>query len=148
MGRTAPTILVVDDNRRLLAAVAGLLEGEGYRVRQAGDGAAALEQALREPPDLVLSDVAMPRLDGLALARALRARRPGLPIVLMSAAAGEVASVPGVPLYPKPVEPADLLGIVARLLAAPAGRAPGAAAARQPPDRREGGARRGDRSGR
>ena len=148
MGATAPTVLVVDDHRPTLAAVAGLLEGAGYRVRRAPDGAAALAEVGRARPDLVLSDVAMPRLDGLALARALRARRPELPIVLMSAAAGEVASVPGVPLYAKPLEPADLLGIVARLLAAPAGRAPGAAAARQPQDRREGGARRGDVSGR
>ena len=120
MGGTVRTILVVDDHRATLAAVAGLLAGAGYRVRRAGDGAAALEQALREPPDLVLSDVAMPRLDGVALALALRVRRPGLPVVLMSAAAAEAAAgaPSGVPLVPKPLDPDALLATVARLLGA------------------------------
>jgi CheY-like chemotaxis protein len=68
-----------------------------YDVTEAPDGQAALESALAAPPDLVLSDVMMPRLDGFGLLRALRAdsRTRRLPIILLSARAGEESAVAG-----------------------------------------------------
>jgi signal transduction histidine kinase/DNA-binding response OmpR family regulator/serine phosphatase RsbU (regulator of sigma subunit) len=89
-------LLVADDNADVRAYLARLL-GQHYAVEAVSDGQAALEAARREPPDLVLADVMMPRLDGFGLLRALRTD-PGtqrVPVVLVSARAGEEASVEG-----------------------------------------------------
>jgi signal transduction histidine kinase/CheY-like chemotaxis protein len=91
-----PVILLADDNADMRAYVTRLL-GPLYDVRAVPDGQAALEAALAAPPDLVLTDVMMPRLDGFGLLRALRAdrRTQSLPIILLSARAGEDAAVAG-----------------------------------------------------
>ncbi len=67
-------ILVADDDAWILRMVTTVLQKRGYEVRTAVDGQEALEMALREPPDLVITDVMMPRLDGWQLVRKLRAR--------------------------------------------------------------------------
>ena len=67
------TILVADDNRANRDALASLLEVSGYRVLTATDGREALAIALEERPDLVITDVLMPLMDGYQLARRLRA---------------------------------------------------------------------------
>ncbi|HEX7190586.1 MAG TPA: response regulator, partial [Thermoanaerobaculia bacterium] len=69
-----------------------------YEVTLVGDGAAALESAQRHPPDLVLADVMMPRMDGFRLLKELRAgeRTRNLPVILVSARAGEEAKVEGI----------------------------------------------------
>ncbi|HTV80073.1 MAG TPA: ATP-binding protein [Steroidobacteraceae bacterium] len=89
-------ILCVDDNPDMRAYVARLLR-RSFEVTEAGDGQEALELALAAPPDLVLSDVMMPRLDGYGLLRALRAdsRTRRLPIILLSARAGDNATITG-----------------------------------------------------
>jgi DNA-binding response OmpR family regulator/anti-sigma regulatory factor (Ser/Thr protein kinase) len=89
-------ILWADDNADMRSFVARLL-GVFYDVTAVPDGQAALEAALASPPDLVLSDVMMPRLDGFGLLRALRAdsRTRRLPIILVSARAGEELTVAG-----------------------------------------------------
>jgi PAS domain S-box-containing protein len=89
-------ILLADDNADMRDYVRRLL-GTRYRVEAVSDGQAALEAIRRRAPDLVVSDVMMPRLDGFALVRALRAdpALANLPIVLLSARAGEDASVEG-----------------------------------------------------
>ncbi|MGB8931975.1 MAG: response regulator, partial [Anaeromyxobacteraceae bacterium] len=77
-------ILVVeddDDNRELLAE---LLRLEGHAVQEAGDAERALELAASEPFDAVIADVGLPRMDGLALARELRRRTPGVAVVAVS----------------------------------------------------------------
>ena len=73
------------------------LLGERYSVEAVSDGQAALEAAQRRRPDLVLSDIMMPRLDGFGLLRALRADNNlrEVPVILLSARAGEEASVEG-----------------------------------------------------
>lgn len=95
---TAPRarILWVDDNPDMRSYVTRLLK-RFYDVTEAPDGQAALESALAAPPDLILSDVMMPRLDGFGLLRALRAdtRTRRLPIILLSARAGEESAVAG-----------------------------------------------------
>jgi signal transduction histidine kinase len=90
-------VLVVDDNADMRDYAARLLGAQGWIVDTAADGAAALAAARRDPPDLVLSDVMMPRLDGFGLLRALRAdpRTSATPIILLSARAGEEARVEG-----------------------------------------------------
>jgi signal transduction histidine kinase len=69
----AARLLVVDDNADLREYMSRILRAAGHDVRLAADGEAALEAARAEPPDLVLSDVMMPRLDGFGLLRELRA---------------------------------------------------------------------------
>ncbi len=84
-------ILVVDDNDDMRGYVAGLLRQEGYLVRTAADGIEALELLREDVPDLVMTDVMMPRLDGFGLVRAMQAD-PVLtvvPVVMLSARAGE-----------------------------------------------------------
>ncbi|QKZ16305.1 SpoIIE family protein phosphatase [Streptomyces chartreusis] len=91
-----PRLLVVDDNADMRAYLTQLLQPD-YDVLPAADGQAALEMALAQPVELVLSDVMMPRMDGFELVRALRAdpRTARLPIVLLTARAGEEESVQG-----------------------------------------------------
>ena len=61
------------------------LEAEGYAVRQASDGGAALVEVERSAPDLILLDVSMPGLDGLAVARRLRGKGDAVPVLLLTA---------------------------------------------------------------
>jgi PAS domain S-box-containing protein len=79
-------ILLVEDEETVRKFVCSLLEGEGFRVSEAKDGmeALALFQDSGFAPDLVLSDVIMPRMGGVELAAALRTLRPGLRVLLMS----------------------------------------------------------------
>src|ERR1700691_3192616 len=87
-------ILVADDNADMRRFLASLLGGS-YEVETVADGAAGLAAARERLPDLVLSDVTMPKLDGLALLRELRAdpRTQTVPVILVSARAGEESRV-------------------------------------------------------
>jgi two-component system copper resistance phosphate regulon response regulator CusR len=80
-------ILVIEDEPRILAFVSRGLEAEGFTVDAAGDGADGLRQAVLEDYDLVVLDLLLPRLDGLAVLRELHQRRPELPVVIVSARA-------------------------------------------------------------
>src|SRR5690625_7233890 len=77
-----PTILVVDDESNIRRMVSRLLESEGYRTREAVDGRAALDEVESEEPDIILLDLAMPELDGLATLGRLRSGWPSLPVVM------------------------------------------------------------------
>ena len=105
----ARSVLVVDDERTVCALLAEVLTDEGFEVRCANDGAEALAEVERRRPDLVVSDLAMPHLNGADLAARLRAR--GIPVVLVSAAY-RAADVPGVPFVPKPFDLDHLLRVV------------------------------------
>ena len=107
-------VLVVDDERYIVDLLSDLLEDEGYRVERAYDGVAALEQISRHPPDLVVADVMMPRLDGLSLADEINARGLGIPIILMSAAV--TPRTDHVAFIPKPFDIDAMLGLIERLL--------------------------------
>jgi PAS domain S-box-containing protein len=78
-------ILVVDDDADVLQSLKNLLEAEGCRIETAGSGVVAMERLERERFDLVLSDVVMPDMDGYQLYQSVKARTPGLPVVLMTA---------------------------------------------------------------
>ncbi len=91
------TILLADDNADMRAYIRRLLEAAGHRVVAVVDGAAALDQLHACSPDLVLTDIMMPRLDGLGLVRAIRRDvfYQEVPIILLSARAGEEAQIAG-----------------------------------------------------
>jgi two-component system, NtrC family, nitrogen regulation response regulator NtrX len=79
-----PSILIVDDEANIRRMLRGLLEAEGYSVTEAADGGAGVERAVTEDPDVVLLDLAMPRMDGLTALQRLAVRKPRLPVVMMS----------------------------------------------------------------
>jgi signal transduction histidine kinase/serine phosphatase RsbU (regulator of sigma subunit)/DNA-binding response OmpR family regulator/anti-sigma regulatory factor (Ser/Thr protein kinase) len=89
-------VLVVDDNADMREYVVALLQGD-YNVRTAADGQEAIESARADPPDLVLTDVMMPRLDGFGLLQQLRADPVlmHLPVVMLSARSGDEAASVG-----------------------------------------------------
>jgi len=121
---TAPAgprhVLLVDDEAPLRRLAAVALERAGLKVTQAEDGDEALEMLEHGLlPHALVSDIAMPGLDGLALARAARSRRPDLPILLVSgyaeAALGTDMAADGIAFLPKPYRPAQLVEAVAAL---------------------------------
>ena len=91
---TKETVLVVDDDREIVGAIALALEKEGYRVLRAYDGMEALDHALDPELRLILMDVMMPRLDGLSAVLRIRERR-NLPIIVLSAMSEESDKVLG-----------------------------------------------------
>jgi len=113
---TGARILVADDNADMRTYLMRLLEPR-WTVETVQDGQAALDAALHHPPDLILSDVMMPRMDGVALLRALRANAATstIPVVLLSARTGEDAIVRGLETgaddyLVKPFSARELLG--------------------------------------
>jgi NtrC-family two-component system response regulator AlgB len=87
------TVLVVDDEKNIRDHLATYLGGLGHRVLRAADAAEALRALASEPVELVLSDVRMPGMDGVALLRELRARRIEAQVVLMTAYATVAGAV-------------------------------------------------------
>lgn len=84
VGGPAPLILIVDDDANLLVILADQLAADGYEVQTARDGDEALRRLARAWPDLLIIDMLMPRMDGLTLAREVKARAD-LPIIVLSA---------------------------------------------------------------
>ena len=80
-----PRILIVEDELPMRTALVDLCAAQGYRVAAAADGVRGLERALDDPPDLLLLDAMMPKLDGYAVCREVRRRLPALPILLLTA---------------------------------------------------------------
>jgi two-component system response regulator MprA len=91
----AAAILVVDDDPPIRRMLERTLAAEGYAVRSVPDGGAALAAVERSVPDLVVLDVAMPGVDGLAVARRLRAKGLGVPVLMLTARDGVPARVAG-----------------------------------------------------
>jgi signal transduction histidine kinase len=91
-----PLVLVVDDNADMRSYLARIL-GSRWRVHTAIDGVQALEEIRRARPELVVTDMMMPRLDGLGLVRAIRSdeRTRTVPVLVVSARAGDEATVEG-----------------------------------------------------
>jgi PAS domain S-box-containing protein len=117
-----PRVLVADDNADMRRYIQRLLAGS-YAVEAVADGEAALAGVRRQPPDLILSDVMMPRLDGYGLLKGLRADplTATVPVILLSARAGEESRVEGLragadDYLVKPFSARELLVRVAALL--------------------------------
>ena len=115
-------VLVVDDERAVRRFASRILQQDGHTVYEAADGADALELIERGavPVELVVSDIIMPRLNGVELMKALALTHPGVPVILMSAyAQGELAEM-GVAapcgVVPKPFPAERLVKEVRRCL--------------------------------
>jgi CheY-like chemotaxis protein len=120
-----PLVLVVDDDPDILDAICDILDGEGYRVARASHGLEALAAVSRERPAIILLDLVMPVMDGVAFAQALRARDRdgGMPIVVISAdgTPQKVAAVGARGFLAKPFDIAALLAQVEAITRAPEG---------------------------
>lgn len=128
-------VLVADDNPDFRSVLVEALRRDGYRVTAAHDGQDALASGVL--PDLLVTDLEMPRLDGLALTDALRERREGLPVLFVSGR-GSAPPVPGTRFLRKPFPLSTLRETVAALLSEqvdPALRPQSAVAVRPTPGR-------------
>ena len=116
-------LLVVDDEPNLLRAVAACLKAENYEVSTARSGHEALLQLAESVPDLVISDIRMPGMDGYKLARQLRGspRTALVPIVFLTAKDEKADRIEGfragIDAYlTKPFEPGELIAVVSAIL--------------------------------
>jgi CheY-like chemotaxis protein len=119
--RGGETILLVEDAALVRALVKDVLTESGYRVLEAADGKEGLAvfDSNTGRIDLLLTDLAMPGMNGQQLASAIRERQPGIKILFMSAYPPESAQLPGVPpenFLQKPFNPDDLHRLIRRAL--------------------------------
>ena len=94
----ATKILIVEDEPNMVAGLRDNFEFEGFQVATALDGLEGLEQALKISPDLVILDVMMPKMSGLDVCKQLKAKRPSIPIIMLTARGQEVDKVVGLEL--------------------------------------------------
>lgn len=118
------TVLVVDDQPHIVRLLQVNLERVGYRVISAADGVEGLEQVAAERPDLIILDVIMPRKDGFAVLKELKASTEyrDIPVIMLTVKAQSMDVIQGLRLgaemyLPKPFHPKDLTMLVGRLLA-------------------------------
>ncbi|MCA1854923.1 response regulator [Massilia oculi] len=114
------TILIVEDEAELAALVADYARAAGYTARVIGDGRAALAAIRDEPPALVVLDLMLPGMDGLALCRALRARS-ALPVIMVTARVEEIDRLLGLEAGAddylcKPFSPRELMARIKAIL--------------------------------
>ncbi|MGH7361594.1 MAG: response regulator transcription factor, partial [Candidatus Methylomirabilales bacterium] len=112
----AAKILVVDDNADNVALALAVVEAAGYTASSATDGIEALERVKESPPDLILLDVMMPRLDGMGVLQALRGNpaTAQIPVIMLTARAAVADRVAGLTqgaddYVPKPFDAAELM---------------------------------------
>lgn len=114
-----PRVLVADDEAKILALMERILVAAGYEVVCASDGQEAIELIELAPVDAVVSDISMPRLGGIDLLRAIRARDPDVPVVLCTGAPDVGSAIQAVGLgalqyLTKPVDLRELTRVLAR----------------------------------
>lgn len=115
-----PTILVADDEANIRELCSLYLEKEGYRVVPAADGEEALTMAREHPPDLIVLDLMMPKLDGYEVTKQLR-RNSDVPILMLTARSEDVDRIVGLELgaddyLGKPFHPRELTARVKAIL--------------------------------
>lgn len=117
--RDRPLILIADDEPLIRETLMTILEAEGYEVIGVADGQSAVEQALAAEPDVILADVAMPRMNGIDAAKKIRAVLPNTGIVLFSGQAETAGLLDQArreghdfDVVPKPVRPEYLLALL------------------------------------
>lgn len=113
------TILVVDDEEPVRNFLALLLADDGYRILQAPNGAQAITMVEKERPDLVISDIMMPKVTGAELCRRLKASDDTrmIPVILMSTADRRLADMTGADAFiAKPFDITVIEALVQRLL--------------------------------
>ena len=137
----APKVLVVDDDPNVQRILLATLKQEGYDVHVADDGEEGVQRATELEPDLILMDVAMPKLDGYAATALVRAAEPGgkrVPIIMLTAEADVEQRVRGLRAgadddIVKPFHPLELIARIRALLARTGAAAPTRIAAGQGP---------------
>jgi CheY-like chemotaxis protein len=115
--RRARPILIVDDDREILAVERAVLAEEGFSVREAHNGAEALVALEADPPAMIVLDVQMPGIDGPTFARELRTRLRHVPLVILTAAPDpkrEADRCNAEAYLAKPFRAEDLLRLVRR----------------------------------
>src|SRR5215813_13491972 len=120
-------VIVVEDEPAIRRGVRDALRASGYDVVEAGDGDRGLAEALRPDSDLVLLDLLLPRRDGLDVLREVRAARPGVPVIILTARGGEDDRVRGLKMgaddyVVKPFSARELLARVEAVLRRSLGR--------------------------
>ena len=110
-------VLVVEDDVRVRDLLCRYISSQGHRVRSAGDGVEALELIGKSPPDLVLTDLKMPRMDGMELAAYLREHAPQVDVIVLTAYADRDSAIQALRLgvYDYLVKPLDLTELGASL---------------------------------
>src|SRR5918911_5697989 len=78
-----PTLLVVEDDENISTAIGEYFSRAGYNVKTAADGLAGVQAGINERPDVVVLDLMLPKMDGLAVCRELREKAPYLPILML-----------------------------------------------------------------
>lgn len=121
MWTSNPHILVVDDNPEHREALARIFGRHGYRATVAADGAEALGILAEADVDLVITDLRMPRVGGLALLREIQKHHPGIPVIIITAygdsiSAIEAAGWGAAAFLQKPIRRDQILGVAARAL--------------------------------
>jgi DNA-binding response OmpR family regulator len=91
-------ILIIEDEPAMVAGLRDNFEYEGYDVISADDGVSGLERVFADDPDLVVLDVMMPRMSGLEVCKQVKARRPSVPIIMLTARGQEIDKVVGLEL--------------------------------------------------
>jgi CheY-like chemotaxis protein len=79
------TILIIEDSRFTRSSIAKALKANGYEVLEAENGALGLAMILKHSPDIVISDLLMPEMDGFELLETLRSQGSAIPVIIMSA---------------------------------------------------------------
>jgi two-component system response regulator HydG len=115
-------VLIVDDEPAALRALKSLLEGEGFRVRTAENGLVALDELAEATPDVLVTDLKMPELDGLGLLRRAKALDEDLPVIVMTAfgdvdTAIEAMQTGALHYLQKPVRVDELVVLIGQALA-------------------------------
>jgi DNA-binding NtrC family response regulator len=113
-----PHVLVVDDELELLHVLAGYLTRIGFRVTATSDIEDALHAANVHPVDILLTDLCLGPDCGMTLIERLWMLHPEVPVVLMSGATTELATVPGLTFLPKPFGLTEVAGVLRRTLRA------------------------------
>jgi CheY-like chemotaxis protein len=123
-----PVILVVDDEHVIVDTLSAILSRSGFKVLAAYDGVSALEIARATPPDLLITDVYMPGMNGIDLAVAIQAATPDCKVLLFSGQASTLDLLAQArdqghdfALLLKPVHPTELLSRISKCMTAPAG---------------------------
>lgn len=117
-------ILVAEDEALAAMALEDFLSIQGYRVTVAGDGIEAMERYSEDPPDALITDLRMPRMDGHALIREMRARDATLPVVVMTGFLTHDSDLTNdrwkpLEILSKPVSPQTILDTLNRMLGTP-----------------------------
>jgi CheY-like chemotaxis protein len=117
-------VLIVDDEPNIVRVLKLMLERAGHAVSTAADGEAGLARVLADPPDALVTDIQMPRMDGRQLVRAIHDRLPQrrFEIFVMTSMTEReerewVRAIPGVEFLEKPVSPRQLIGRLQRAFA-------------------------------